>query len=87
MIYLDDLIVLFKHNGFVLLRVALLQAILRAFGLTINSDKNRLLPSTWFIHLELTVDLAWQEFDVLDHKRAKLHAVSCSLADYVVSHH
>ena len=59
---------------------------LRAFRLTINSNKSSLLHSTQFTHLGLTVDLVWQKIDVPDHKRAKLHAMSCTLADYAASH-
>lgn len=62
LIYLDDLLVLLARNSFAARRVQLLLALLGCFGLTVNTAKSSLVPSTRFEHLGIVVDLKRRQF-------------------------
>ena len=80
MIYLDDLLILFRRNGFVPGRVALVHNILHNFGLQVNKKKSRWQPQAKFEHLGLWVDLAERKFDVPERKRHRARAAATEIA-------
>ena len=80
MIYLDDLLILFRRNGFVPGRVALVRDILHNFGLQVNEKKSRWQPQAKFEHLGLWVDLAERKFDVPECKRHRAWAAATEIA-------
>ena len=80
LIYLDDLLILFKRNGFTAGRVNLVRDILQNFGLQVNGKKSRWQPQAKFEHLGLWVDLAERKFDVPDRKRHRARAAATDIA-------
>ena len=80
MIYLDDLLILFRHNGFVPGRVALVRDIIHNFRLQVNENKSRWQPQAKFEHLGLWVDLAERKFDVPERKRHRARAAATDIA-------
>lgn len=86
LVYLDDVLVLLRRNGFAQGKIALLHQIIDCFGLQVNAAKSDFVLRSRREHLGLVIDLNKRAFSLSPTKLGRLKGLGVKLAKYASSH-